>query len=456
MIQGKIAIACIQVQAYDRDHFGEHWPFVVALVERAALRGARLIVVPEGSVPGYVLGQAPVEPALLRQAERALVHVAHAHGATIVYGAAQLAGGKTYNAACVIGPDGETLGSAHKNFLWHFDRRWFSPGETLEPIPTPLGSLGVLVCADGRIPTLARTLVDRGAQVLVMPTAWVTSGRDPANLENLQADLLVNVRARENGVPFVAANKVGAEAQSVAYCGKSAIVAADGTFVARGGERDEAIVFGEIALGAGHASRGPQLATPHVRPANPRRARLAIATAAAAGDVAELGRLAEQADAQGLIALGSGATPAATLATLDAAAALHATARIAGVTFGVVADACIEDPAGLVAARLGGVDAFCWVTEREPAWQTALARARAAELRAYVVVLDSRYGGRAFACDPDGTVVCGTFDGLRVAAFVYDAERTGATAVAPHTDVLEGLRRIETLAARPRGHASLG
>lgn len=452
----KLTVACIQVRAYDRDRFGERWPSVVELAERAARGGARLIVVPEGSVPSYVLGDTPVEPELLRRAESTLGAVARAHGTTIVYGAARIVDGVTYNAACAIGPDGNALGSAHKNFLWHFDRRWFAPGAALEPIATPLGSLGVLVCADGRIPTLARRLVDRGAEVLVMPTAWVTSGRDPEHLENLQADLLANVRARENGVPFLAANKTGSEAQSVAYCGKSAIIAADGTFVARGGEREETIVFGEIALGGARPLRGPQLEAPRERPQNARRARFALATAAAAAEIAEFGRLAAQADAQALIALGPGASAQPNFGTLDAPSSLHGTARIAGVTFGVVSDATIEDPAGLVAARLGGVDAFCWITERETAWRIALARARAAELRAYVVVLDARPGERAFACDPDGAVICGTFDDFRVAAFAYDAERTAATAVAPQTDVLEGLRRVAAIAARPLGKASHG
>ena len=58
-----------------------------------------------------------------------------------------------------------------------------------------VGRLGVLICADGRMPGIGRALVDAGAQVLVMPTAWVTSGRNPHELENLQADLLAQVRA---------------------------------------------------------------------------------------------------------------------------------------------------------------------------------------------------------------------------------------------------------------------
>ena len=140
----------------------------------------------------------------------------------------------------------------------------------------------MLVCADGRLPTIARTLVERGAEILVMPTAWVTSGRDPRALENAQADLMINVRARENGVPFLAANKCGVERGAVAYCGKSAIVAADGTFLARAPQSEAGVIAHEIEAGgpASHLRRragsGPvpvrerrQRASPSRRSATP-------------------------------------------------------------------------------------------------------------------------------------------------------------------------------------------
>ncbi len=47
------------------------------------------------------------------------------------------------------------------------------------------------------------------------------------------------------------------------------------------------------------------------------------------------------------------------------------------------------------------------------------ARTRAAELRAYVVVFDSPRR-RAFAVDPDGAVVCGTFGAFELAAFTFE------------------------------------
>ncbi|MBD5657764.1 MAG: carbon-nitrogen hydrolase family protein, partial [Candidatus Eremiobacteraeota bacterium] len=246
MKRDRIPVACIQLRAHDRADFDRSWPNIMMRIEEAGRLGARLIVLPEATVPGYVLGGEPVPAELLDRAAYDVAELARRWKATIVYGSAKLVDGRTYNAAIVVGPDGRELGHAAKQFLWHFDRRWFAAGVTLDPIDTPVGRLGVLVCADGRIPSIAATLVERGAQMLVMPTAWVTSGRDPRALENLQADLLAVVRARENGVPFAVANKCGIELESVAYCGKSALIDAGGAFVARGSERSEEIVFGEL------------------------------------------------------------------------------------------------------------------------------------------------------------------------------------------------------------------
>jgi len=327
--------------------------------------------------------------------------------------------------------------------LWHFDRRWFARGEALSPIDTPVGRLGVLVCADGRLPTLSRTLVERGAELLVMPTAWVTSGRDPHVLENVQADLMINVRARENGVPFLAANKCGFEREAVAYCGKSAIVAADGKFVARAAQGEPGIIAGDIAVGAPHRGypRAPHFDVTAVRERS--QARFAFTPEREAGRLAPLADLARLADADAVLTPASFARPGDVV-------------RVAGVAIGAVDDALIENPDGLVSARLAGLDFFVWTTASSAAETTALARTRAAELRAHIVVLPESPAGRAFAVDPDGIVVAGTFDGLRLASFAYDANRSAATKVAPYTDVLEGLRAVALLRENVSAEVSLG
>jgi predicted amidohydrolase len=422
----------VQPNAHDREDFEARWPSIIAAAQTAAERGAKLIVLPEGTVPGYVLGNEPVDAAQLARAASDVASLARSHAVVVVYGGARIEGSRVYNAAICIGPNGDELGFAAKQFLWHFDRRWFAAGESLRPIDTPIGRLGLLVCADGRIPTIAATLVERGAQMLVMPTAWVTSGRDPHVLENLQADLLANVRARENGVPFVAANKCGVERESVAYCGKSALIDAHGAFVARGSETAPDVVFGELELASALSDR---LVRERVEPlapvvhAEPRtRARIAFTPASDPIDLTRYRALAAQADCDAMIVAGLDPMPDETR-----------------IEYALVDDRAIHDPRGLVRARLDGCDLFIWNTALADAeWMTRFARTRAAELRAFILVFVAG-GRRAFAVDPDGVVIAGTFGDLRLASFVFDRAKTLATTVAPTTDVLAGLSFAESV-----------
>jgi len=446
----QIPVACVQTRAYDREDFEQRFDDVLAQIARAGEGGARLIVLPEGTVPAYVIGERPVEEAIVARAQSAVAALAIRYRATIVYGSARTIDGLTYNTATTIGPDGALLGAPAKHFLWHFDRRWFAPGTALEPVRTPVGLLGILVCADGRLPTIARTLVARGAEMLVMPTAWVTSGRDPSDLENVQADLFVNVRAHENGVPFVVANKAGVERHSVAYCGKSAILSADGAFLARAPQDGDAVLFAELSL-AGESARATSddraasaldLRAEDGPPAAPRsmRARIAIATSEDPAELADLAGAARIADATHLIAP---VAPARVPNGLTCIVASDDTATGAGdLALRVFTYPRLRDPGALVPARLAQIDLFVCTGYDDDEMGRRYLRTRAVELRAYVVGIDCGHG-RAIAIDPDGAIVAGTFGAYRVAAFVYDRARSGATAVAPHTDVLDGLRAVE-------------
>lgn len=413
-------VAAVQTAAHERAEFVKRWPQLLASIATAAEYGARLVVVPEGTVPGYVIGTEPVDPSILEAAAQDVIQVSARTGATIVYGGAREGEAGLANSAYVVTPAG-IAGFADKYFLWHFDRRWFRAGEALEPVDTPAGRLGVFVCADGRIPTIGSTLVERGAEILVVPTAWVTSGRDPAALENLQADLMIPVRARENGVPLVVANKAGVEARSVAYCGKSQIVAADGTVVGRAPQDAPAILHATVEIGR----------PPVARPAEP-----PAVTRLIGEPLGESVRIAIASDADAEL------RSSAALAGAEIVIDRHA--RPARSEIALVDDAAMFDPRALVAPRLDGVRIFVWHALADAGWIAPYARTRAAELRAYVVVFDGPHH-RAFAVDPDGAVVCGTFDAFELAAFSFERRRTDAWRVAPDTDVREALVRVQNL-----------
>ncbi len=88
------------------------------------------------------------------------------------------------------------------------------------------------------------------------------------------------------------------------------------------------------------------------------------------------------------------------------------------------------DPRALVGPRLAGVRLFVWHASIDGAWVVPFARTRATELRAYVVVLDTPRK-RAFAVDPDGVVLAGTFGDFELAAFAFDRRRTDDVDTSP-------------------------
>jgi predicted amidohydrolase len=426
-VPGLIRLAALQVRAHDRDDYERRRSLLFERIERAA-HDRDLLVLPEGTFPAYVLGDDTVDERLVTGATAELMRIARTTGCAIVAGAAVRRDGTLYNSAIVIDRDGSVAGSADKLFLWHFDRQWFAPGAAIAPVQTSLGKLGVLICADGRMPGIARTLVDRGAQLLVMPTAWVTSGRDPRALENLQADLLGRVRAFENGVWFVAANKSGVERNMVAYCGKSQIVDPAGNVVALASEGGEDLIGAHFELEAPAPQRST-LPDPRVRSSQLGRAlRIAIDCAQLPADIGERLRILE--DDIALAAHGDD-----DFAALDRAVpAVRIDARDA------------FDPGVLVAYRLAGYRVAVLDASASNAWLERIARARAAELRMYIIVFD-RESHRAYAVDPDGAVIAGTFGDLTIASFVLDPQRTAQTLVAPGTDVAAGVELVQSLSA---------
>mgnify|MGYP005840785033 CR=1 FL=1 len=245
----EITVALIQHRAYDVRHSAEGLEAVLSMLEDAP--EADLVVLPECSYPGYYLGLLgdPFKAAEgWEKALEAFRDYAARRKCHVVAGIAERDGSKLYNSAFLIGRDGAVIGRSRKTFLWHFDSKWFSPGEEYSVFDTDLGKLGMIVCADGRLPEISRALALKGAEIIVDSTNWVTSGSDPARLANPQVEYMMAVRAAENGAFFLCANKVGTEAESVVYCGRSLIVAPTGDVVREASSDKEETVVATLTL----------------------------------------------------------------------------------------------------------------------------------------------------------------------------------------------------------------
>ena len=255
-------VALLQLRAFGLADHEAAWAELLRRIDEAASPPdgppPALIVAPEASYPAYYLhSRADYEAARVlpdAEVEATLAERAARHGATIVVGLVQrTSGGALRNHAVCFGPSGEVLGRASKRFLWHFDSEWFEaawsePVEGDSVVEVGGARAGVFVCADGRLPEIPRALAAAGAELLIDPTAWVSSGRDPAALSNPQVDYMLAARAIENGAWVVAADKVGVEAGSIVYAGRSGVVDPSGRWRAQAPSDEPGIIRASIDL----------------------------------------------------------------------------------------------------------------------------------------------------------------------------------------------------------------
>mgnify|MGYP000981623206 FL=1 len=141
------------------------------LIRKACESSPDLIALPECAYPSYMLysdpeawqaAQAGTDDLLVRVRQ-----LAKEFNVYIVMGVALNEGDALYNAAVVWDRQGRELCRARKSNLWHFDGKWFEAGQTSEVFDTEFGPVGVMVCADGRIPEIAGMLRAKGAKLIV-------------------------------------------------------------------------------------------------------------------------------------------------------------------------------------------------------------------------------------------------------------------------------------------------
>ena len=129
------------------------------------------------------------------------------------------AGGLYHNTAVVFGPNGKILGTYRKMHIpddpGFNEKFYFTPGDTgFQPIDTPVGRLGVLVCWDQWYPEAARLMALRGAQILIYPTAigWACGEKKQVCETQRSAwQTIQRSHAIANGLFVLSINRTGRE-----------------------------------------------------------------------------------------------------------------------------------------------------------------------------------------------------------------------------------------------------
>jgi predicted amidohydrolase len=247
-----IRAGAAQLPAVPLTRHADAWPLICDAVTRAAAKQLDLLVLPECAYPAYYLESAAAYRAAgVERGEvfvEKLCELARTHGLHLICGFVDDRDGRLFNSAVVIDAAGRECGRCDKSFLWGADNDYFSPGERIAPIDTPLGKIGVVICADGRAPEIAAGLTAAGARLIAVPTCWVNVAREPGEYHNAQAEFMIAGRAIECRVPIVAANKFGAETAALSYCGMSVICDRRGNVLAQAPPNDPALIDAEVKL----------------------------------------------------------------------------------------------------------------------------------------------------------------------------------------------------------------
>jgi len=160
-------------------------------IREAAQKGCRLVVLPECMDLGWTdpSAQSLAQPIPGPHSDR-LAQAARESGVFVVAGLVERAGDKRYNAAVLIDPSGAIRLVHRKINELDLAHDLYAVGDRLGVAETPLGTLGIDICADNFSDSLAigHVLARMGAQLVLSPSAWAVEA-DHDNTREPYGDL---------------------------------------------------------------------------------------------------------------------------------------------------------------------------------------------------------------------------------------------------------------------------
>jgi predicted amidohydrolase len=240
----------------------------MALIDRAAAEGARLVALPEvwtylGPDEG-ILANAEPSPGPLTEhlAAKAREHGIFVHAGSVLE--AVEGEERAANTSIVFDPAGEIVARYRKIHLFDVDleadtsyreSKTIAPGDEIVTFDLDGITVGLAICYDLRFPELFRILALKGAQAVILPAAFaMATGRD-------HWETLIRARAIENGIYMIAPAQWGIHPPGLWCYGRSMIVDPWGNVTHRASDVT-GVITGEIdpALVARVRGQVPSLA----------------------------------------------------------------------------------------------------------------------------------------------------------------------------------------------------
>ena len=221
---------------------------IAELVEQAAKAGAKVVVLPEhcailaGNMSDF---QESLGDGI---AQRAFSELAKQHRIWIIVGALPVLESNDcqMSSCCLVYDDqGAMVARYHKMHLCQVnvsdclpvtESDHYQAGDQVVTVDTPVGCIGLSICYDLRFPELYRTLVAKGAEILVVPSAFLYA------TGQVHWETLLRARAIENTCYVVAPNQHGHHANGLQSYGHTLILGPWGEVVNQLDQGDGCVV----------------------------------------------------------------------------------------------------------------------------------------------------------------------------------------------------------------------
>jgi len=213
--------------------------------EEAARAGAKIIVTPELSISGYSFSSRDDIAKFTETAEgqtvQALKRLAEKYGVYVILGFAECEPTTNifYNSAIALAPSGDIVCLFHKITA---EPRWACPGKPTQAntFETPWGKIALLICSDTYFGPIPRATAMRGADLLIVPANWPSSGMDPK--------VLWRARAVENNLFVAACNRGGVDLTMSCHDAWSCVYSPSGEELFAQKSPDSAVFYVELPL----------------------------------------------------------------------------------------------------------------------------------------------------------------------------------------------------------------
>jgi predicted amidohydrolase len=213
-----------------------------------------LIVLPELCNTGYLfLDKSEIkelaEEIPTGEFSNLLLKIAKNNNLVLVSGLIEVEEDNFYNSAIIVGPYGY-IGKYRKINLFYKEKLIFEPGDKLEVFDIVfkddknkeyLVKLGVMICFDWYFPEISRNLMLKGANIIA----------HPSNLVLPYCPLAMPIRALENKLYTITANRIGKEenqGESLSFIGQSVICSPKAEYLLKLDNKQEGVFLVDIDL----------------------------------------------------------------------------------------------------------------------------------------------------------------------------------------------------------------